>query len=387
MSGAPLNIVINNKIYNLNKFADVHPGGRKIIEDFKDTDATDYFYLIHSNVARKQLENLPFTELPEKEKVPMSDYLKLNNQLEKDGWFKPDYKIEIIQNLQTLVWGVLATLLCYDYPFIAAVCLALGIIHGGWIGHSNDHQRDTWLRDVNQFWSIVLIGISPSWWGAKHTLHHLSTNEIAYDSDIQLFPFIYLWKPLKSQDAWNRKFQHIYFTILYSILQLKWQFDGTYTSFYAKPHKGEMLAYAAHWAWYLILLPWKVWFFGTIMGGTIIAWIVTSSHQAEIKLDSKKDLVENFRNKWQIHDMAAHQCKTTVNLDSESWIINLLCGGLQYQIDHHMFPRMPIYRLPLVRPIIKEFCRSHNLPYYEMGWMDIFKRNYDHIEAMAGVKV
>jgi len=151
----------------------------------------------------------------------------------------------------------------------------------------------------------------------------------------------------------------------------------------------EFACFVVHWVWYLFVLPWKVWFFGTIFGGTIISWIVTSSHQAETKLTTKKtDTKGNtFSNKYQIHDMVEHQCNTTINLDSQSWLVNFLCGGLQYQIEHHLFPRMPIHRLPLVRPIVKEYCKTHNIPYMEDGAYGVFKRNYEHIEQMAMVKV
>jgi delta8-fatty-acid desaturase len=375
-------------MYDLTKFGKVHPGGRQILENFNDTDATDYFYVIHSDKARDMLANLPFTELPEKEKLPQSDYLKMTFQLEKEGWFKPNYGLEVLYHAEIVALMILATVLSNEYPFLAAISLGVGLALGGWIGHACDHSRNTVMKEVSRPFSILTIGISPTWWGAKHTLHHLSTNELDHDSDIQLFPYLYLWKPAKETDIWNRRFQHIYFTVLYSTLQLNWEIVGTIYTFQNRLW-GEFLCFVAHWIWYLCVLPWKVWFFGTIFGGTIIGWIVTSSHQAETKLLTKKTDTKgnSFKNKYQIHDMIEHQCNTTINIDSQSWLFNFLSGGLQYQIEHHLFPRMPIHRLPLIRPMIKDYCKKHNIPYIEDSPWNVFKRNYDHIETMAMVKV
>lgn len=333
------------------------------------------------------LSNLPYTELPEKDKLPQSDFLKMTFQLEKEGWFKPNYALEVLYHAEIAVLMILATVLSNEYPFLAAISLGIGLCLGGWIGHSSDHQRNTIVKELNKPFAVVTIGISPEWWGAKHTLHHLSTNEIDHDSDIQLFPYLFLWKPSIKDDAWNRRFQHIYFTILYSTLQLNWQIVGfTYTF----SHKlwPEFFCHCVHWAWFLFVLPWKVWFFGTIFGGTLVAWIVTSSHQAETKLMTKKSDINGvaFKNKYQIHDMFEHQCGTTINIDSQSWLVNFLCGGLQYQIEHHLFPRMPIHRLPLVRPLVKEYCRKHNIPYMEDSPWNVFKKNYEHLEHMAMIK-
>jgi hypothetical protein len=48
---------------------------------------------------------------------------------------------------------------------------------------------------------------------------------------------------------------------------------------------------------------------------------------------------------------------------------------------------MPIHRLPLVRPLVKEYCRKNNLPYMEDSPLNVMKKNYEHLEHMAMVKV
>jgi len=235
---------------------------------------------------------------------------------------------------------------------------------------------------------LFFAGLSTHWWSTKHNLHHLSTNEMDHDGDINLAPFIYLWTPNKEQDSWNRGIQHVYFSALYSILQIKWQLDSVMWAISHKRHK-ELALLIVHWVWYACL-PWKVWVLGTLITGTISAWVVTASHQAEQKLDGKRDLTgeeEVTKSKYQIHDYFAHQVITTRNIDLKSWFLNYICGGMQYQIEHHIFPRIPLYKLSTVKPLVKQLCEQRGIEYREENLWDISKRNYKNIEEIAKVKV
>jgi len=245
------------------------------------------------------------------------------------------------------------------------------------------------MRDVNLVYATVIAGLSPNWWATKHNRHHLSTNEIDHDGDIQLFPFIYLWVPKKYQDRWNRSIQHIYFTALYTILQIKWQTDSIFWAIDKRNYK-EMVGLAIHWTWYIFFLPWQVWVLGVLIAGTISAFVVTASHQAEHKYEGKKEFIEGEakpKSKYQIHDFFTHQVVTTRNIDLQNWFLNYICGGMQYQIEHHIFPRIPLYKLPLVKQEVLDYCKEHNLEYRDEGFWDIMKRNYDHIDQIAKVKV
>jgi len=383
-----LQIVIDNKLFDVTKFSKIHPGGREILENYKDCDATDYFYSIHSIHSRKLLKNMPYTEVAKEDEIPHSDYLKLLFKLETSNLFKADYFFEAVQMLHTIAFFFLATYYSTTYPLFAACCLGFGTLIGGWVGHQADHQRDNLMRPINDYYSTLCCGLSPHWWSTKHNRHHLSTNEMDHDGDINLAPFIYLWSPSsKQQDSWNRSIQHVYFSALYSILQIKWQFDSLVWCATNKRHK-ELVLLVIHWAWYACL-PWKVWVVGTLITGTISAWVVTASHQAEVKLDGKRDFTkeEEVKSKYQIHDYLRHQVVTTRNIDLHSWFLNYICGGMQYQIEHHIFPRIPLYKLSTVKPLVKQICAEQGIEYREESLWDISKRNYKNIEEVARVKV
>lgn len=380
------NIIIDNRLYDVTKFTKFHPGGAQIIEEFDNCDTTDYFYAIHSNNARKMLKNMRSTEVDEQDKIPASDYIQVSEALEKEGLFKADYVVEAVQILHTVAFCFLATYYSHTYPLLAVFCLGIGTLLGGWIGHQCDHQRNNVMRDVNLVYATVIDGFSPNWWATKHNRHHLSTNEMEHDGDIQLYPFLYLWAPKPDQDSWNRPLQHIYFSALYSILHLKWQLDSLQWSISNRLYK-ELVGLAVHWCWYF-MMPWQVWLLGVLLSGSIAAWVVTASHQAEEKLENKHQFSsESKQSKYQIHDYVAHQVVTTRNIDIKSWLLNYMCGGMQYQIEHHIFPRIPLYKLGEVKPIVMKYCMDRGLEYREESLWEITKRNFNTIETYAKVKV
>lgn len=386
-SDKKIEFVIENRLYDVTKFAKSHPGGSLILENFHNCDVTDYFYALHSEQARKMVKNMPSTEVPDKDKLPHSTYLDLTYKLEKTDVFKANYYIEGLQIFHTLGFLFLAYWWGESSPLLAAVCLGFGTLLGGWIGHQADHQRNNIMRAINLFYVPICDGLSPSWWSEKHNRHHLSTNEVDYDGDIQLFPFIYLWVPKKHEDSWNRAIQHIYFSALYSILQIKWQYDSLIYAVNKRIYK-ELFGLAIHWIWYIFFLPWKVWVLGVLIAGTISAWVVTASHNAETKLEGKRGMIgETPKSKYQIHDYFAHQIITTRNTLIFSWFLNYISGGMQYQIEHHIFPRIPLYKLPQVKPLVEKLCKEKGLEYMEESFWEITQRNVLNIIEHAKVKV
>ena len=380
-------LLIQNRLYDLTKFCKVHPGGAEIIEDFNGCDATDYFYALHSDDARKMLKNMPSTEVPDEDKVPQSEYLTTTFELEKAGKFKANPYMECFLFFHTVPLFFGAFYFANSYPTIAACCLGIATLAISWSAHMWEHQRNNILNKVSSWLTPLFAGISPNWWSTKHNRHHVSTNEVEYDGDIQLFPFLWLWKPKKEQDSWNRGLQHIYFSALYSIIDIKWQIDSLMWAFTHR-RKHEFALLVLHWA-IKLTLPWRVWVLAVLITGTIIGWVVTASHQAEDKIFDKREFVPKGpkTSKYQINDYMRHQLMTTRNIRISSLIVHYLCGGMQFQTEHHVFPRMPLYRLPWIQPMVKEYAKKHDIEFKEDDLFDITKRNYQNLETFAKVKV
>ena len=376
MTFKKINVIIENKIYDLTSWVHKHPGGVKIIEEFNNKDCTDYFYAIHSNKARTMLKQFKTQEIEESEKIPPSKHMLLMKSLETQGFFDPNYCKEACQILHTVSLCILASFLNFTNPFLASICLGFGFLTALWSAHSMEHSRNSPMKQIGHIFSYLILGYSSTWWNNKHTRHHLSTNEVDYDCDIQLMPIIYLWAPTKKTDSWMRPFQKIYFSVLYTALHIKWKFDSVWITIAERKYY-EISLFIIHYIWLFSIFSWRTHLFSLVICGTLLSWIVSSSHQSEEKLFDKVWTEKNQKifKKYQIHDYAEHQLKTTRNINIQNDFIDYVCGGMQYQIEHHLFPRVPLYNLPKIKPIVQEFCKDHGYEYKEESIFKILSRN------------
>jgi len=207
----------------------------------------------------------------------------------------------------------------------------------------------------------------------KHNMHHALTNEIGYDEDIALEPFIYLWRPDPQNDSKLRKLQHWLWPIPFSILFLYWRVDSVrYAAKFNK--KMEGLRLAMHYAIFGSILPLPIFFLAVWLSGFLTATIVTVTHQSE-------DLYmgETSRSK----DWVEAQFSTTRDASLTNWFSDVLWGGMQWQLEHHLFPTMPRYRYKKLAPRMKQFAEENGLTYRVSGEVEIIKANVLTLSQMA----
>ena len=166
----------------------------------------------------------------------------------------------------------------------------------------------------------------------KHNMHHALTNEIGYDEDVALEPFIYLWQPDPKKDSWLRKIQHIYWPLPFSVLFLYWRFDSIK---YVLKHKkwSEAARLAVHWATYCAFLPVKTVLLGVWLSGLMTATIVTVTHQSEEIFI--KDTLRKY-------DFCEAQFRSTRDAMCSNWFSDILWGGMQWQLEHRLFPTLTL---------------------------------------------
>mmetsp|Transcript_12096 Transcript_12096/g.10367 ORF Transcript_12096/g.10367 Transcript_12096/m.10367 type:complete len:198 (+) Transcript_12096:242-835(+) len=76
------------------------------------------------------------------------------------------------------------------------------------------------------------------------------------------------------------------------------------------------------------------------------------------------------------------QCHTSRNVDT--WA-HWFWGGLDYQIEHHLFPRLPRHSLSLVQPMVQELCRKHGVPYRSEGEIKTLAMIFDDLRSLASI--
>jgi fatty acid desaturase len=126
------------------------------------------------------------------------------------------------------------------------------------------------------------------------------------------------------------------------------------------------------YCWYLSL-PFGVFLGSLLIGGFLVAIVVTCNHQTEDILPTNSQ-----------YCFFTDQFQTTRGVRCDDPITEYLFGGMQYQLEHHLFPTMPRYYFPKLRPVIKEFALKHGLPHKVSGVFEIMKLNYDVLRKHSG---
>jgi fatty acid desaturase len=254
-------------------------------------------------------------------------------------------------------------------PWLATVLLALGSTSAGWVAHDFVHGRGRFCATMRGF-GALFNGHSATWWSNKHNLHHACTNQVGVDEDIMADPFFFLWAPDPARDSRWRRLQHLYALPVYSVLFALWRLNSVRTVFTSRL-VGEGAWLAVHYTWLLACLPWQVALGHVFLAGLMTATIVTVSHQTE-------DLYHEQQHDWVRAQIGATRDAATSNPFSE-W----LWGGMQYQLEHHLFPTMPRYRYAQLVPRVQQLCAEHQIEYRVDGEAAVVARNFGRLREVA----
>jgi fatty acid desaturase len=369
-------ISIDGQSYDVTSWRSVHPGGAESLDNFHQKDATEAFYALHSKEAIAKLKKLHSTTTDYKAwGIKPTDaalaFREFRKKLEQEGWFDRNWVIDGIYMLAVVFMVIIATLLAKTYPLIASLFLGLAIEQAGWLGHDYGHGRGKTCVLFNIIFGQIILGFSSKWWSHKHNTHHVFPNRLDVDVDIHNEPIIHLWFPKEETDRWYRKYQHIYYPFAYSLLHVSWRIQSI-EFVIGSGNWNERLAMSLGYLWLISMGP-IVSILGVLIGGFLVAIVVTCNHQTEdiIPTDSAYCYVtDNFT--------------STRGVRCDNAVTEYLFGGMQYQLEHHLFPTMPRYYYPELRPILKEFSSNNKLPFKVSGVQEIIMMNYEIIKKYSG---
>lgn len=381
-----LDVRIHGEWYDLSGWRKAHPAGSHWIDWYDGRDATEVMDGFHSEKARSMWQKLPkskpdTTAQLEKDVAPDSStqiaFRELREKLAAEGWWERDmvHEAKLIGIWASLVAGAAAT--AHSLPAISIILTGLAMTNAGWLGHDYIHGVDKFSDKMRMF-AAVAAGLGPTWWSDKHNKHHALTNEMGVDEDIATDPFLYPWAPDPKHDSPLRKIQHWIFFIPFSFLFALWRVDTVKVVIDAieekRPEaKNELYALMLHYGLLLTLLPFNVWVPAVFFSGLMSALIVTPTHQSE-------EMFEEFQ-----PDFVTAQFKSTRNAVMTNPFSEWLWGGMQYQLEHHLFPSMPRSKYPALREILIKFAEDNQIPggYRESGEFEILKMNWDLYKKVA----
>jgi len=307
--------------------------------------------------------------------------------LECEGYFEPSLVYNIYKFTTTLALVILGSWLAIKgWWVLGAIITGVGFQQLGWLGHDISHHNFTKNRKLNNFLSYVvgnlLGGFSTNWWKNRHNTHHALTNVLASDPDIDNLP-LFVWQEadlVRVPTSWLASiivsYQEFYFVTWTSLLKLIWFIQSIFfvttpevhNKSFTKSLKWEQLTLALNALWMLTVCwftpSWGsffgFYFLSQAVGGAGIALIVFMNHYA-LEMEAHHGRVDaNF---------VDLQLEGTRNIRPNPFV-NWFSGGLNLQIEHHLFPTMPRNRLLDVRPLVKQFCLDNGLTYDELSYWD-----------------
>lgn len=273
-----------------------------------------------------------------------------------------------------------------NYWLAAFECIFLGgltafigfnVMHDG--AHGSFSNRK-WINTVAGT-SINFLGANVYLWKTKHNIvHHTFTNIDGIDDDIDARPILRLAKTQKKYSI--HRIQHWYFLLAYSLLYFFWVFFTDYKKYFsgkvgvvpiqkhAFKHHFSFWFYKVFHVFAFIVLPiymvgfWP-WFVGFLIYGLFTGIVLSMVFQlAHTVMESKFPQPVMPENKIE-DEWAIHQLQTTANFATKNKVISWLVGGLNFQIEHHLFPLISHVHYPAISKIIKQTCAEYNVPYLE----------------------
>ncbi|MDR0792202.1 MAG: acyl-CoA desaturase [Chitinophagaceae bacterium] len=274
-------------------------------------------------------------------------------------------------------WGIL------ECAVLGGLIAAIGfnVMHDG--SHGSFSKRK-WKNKLAAY-SLNMLGANHFMWDMKHNMiHHSFTNVDGVDDDIEI-GFLMRMAPTQKRYKMHR-FQHLYFWVLYMMLYVFWIFFSDYHKYFTQRigdiplKKMSVKDHLAFWfiklyhGFVFIVLPimlvgWLYWLVGfltfSLVAGFILSIVFQLAHTVEHTAFPVASTVEHKLP----DEFAKHQLKTTANFATKNKTISWLIGGLNFQVEHHLFPKISHVHYPAISEIVKTVCKEHQLQYIEYPTM------------------
>lgn len=280
-----------------------------------------------------------------------------------------------------LIVHVSSIFVLYALSGLGMAGIGMGIMHDA------IHGSYSKKKAVNRYLSLTmnLIGANADVWRIQHNvLHHTYTNVQEADDDINM-PFFLRFSP-HAKKYWIHRFQYFYVWFFYSISTIAWVTAKDFVKLYRYRgmgflgKKGEfrntlirLIAWKSFYYLYALILPVIVlpitpWIVVSgfvamhLITGLLISSVFQVAHivpGTEYPLTDGNGTIDN--------DWAAHQLATTSNFSPDSRFFSWLIGGLNYQVEHHLFPNICHIHYRKISPIVKRTAKEFGMPYHTNG--------------------
>jgi delta8-fatty-acid desaturase len=322
------------------------------------------------------------------------DFLKEWEWVRSNGYCDPDTQSYIKDATRIVLLFMTCLVLVTWFPTnvmaVTVAALSLGIMwqQASFVAHDLGHAAVTQGRmfdwNIGIMMASLLGGLSISWWKRSHNQHHIITNHPEHDPDIQHLPFLAIsddffngiYSTFHSKvlpfDAASRFFvsmqDKLYYVVMsfgrFNLYVQSWLY-ATMIAPSGRQKVLEVTFMTLFWVWYgglVSLLPsWglRLWFI-------YISHMITGILHVQITLSHFGMPTDDYGHQ---EAFAARQMRTTMDVECPRWM-DWFHGGLQFQVVHHLFPRVHRYKLRELRGRVLQFCKRWNLDYHIYGFVE-----------------
>ncbi|CAM3307735.1 acyl-CoA desaturase [Kibdelosporangium persicum] len=322
-----------------------------------------------------------------------SDFAELARQINEAGLLRRRpgyYALRISANVVALGAGVAAFVMLGDswWQLVTAAYVAIVLTQFAFIGHDAGHRQILGSRRGNDLIGHIhgaLTGISYGWWVSKHNRHHANPNHEDADPDIDIPALAFSAEQAGSKRGvlrWIVKYQAFLFLPLL-MTQAVMLRAGSINAMVRRELKSvafEVALLTVHFAAYFTAL------FLVLSPGKAVLFIVV--HQAVMGVYLGCSFAPNHKGMpiiaaGQKVDFLRKQVLTSRNISGGRWV-DFLLGGLNHQIEHHLFPSMPRTNLRRAQPLVRAYCARHGIPYTQCSMRASYAWVLRHLHEVGG---
>jgi len=382
-------VIIDERVYDVTRFVDSHPGGVGPIVNLAGKDCTDVFANYHAaRIYRTMLPTYLIGECVDVEVWPhVADFRRIRQELLRRGLFETDMRFYAKMAVWHALLFLTALYLSLGCESCAAHMLGAAVMGIFWqqlagIGHDLGHSGVTHSFYVDHFIGSTLsafMGLSVGWWKSDHNTHHVVCNAIEHDPNIQHMPMLAITSKIFERarfwDSYHHKwvgmddaahllisYQHLFFYPLMALGRWNLYVQGLIylINQHDKTHfrKTELAGTAIYFLW-VFGLAYSLPTWAQSVGWVMVSHAVAGILHVQIVLSH-----------WSMHSYAGRAytgpddewyittMRTTMNVATPKWL-DFVHIGLQFQVEHHLFPRLPRHNLRIAREMVKEVVAKH----------------------------
>ncbi len=269
---------------------------------------------------------------------------------------------------QVILWAVLGMIFA---------AIGFNLMHDS--AHGSFSSR-SWVNQLMGY-SLNIIGGNVFLWKLKHNqIHHVYTNIQGVDEDIDVEPFLRVNEQQKKY--WFHRYQYIYWAVIYGTTYFLWVYVKDFSKYFTRrigetpirkvPRKEHFIFWASklfYVAAFILVPILVVGWLKTLVGYTVMlfvtGWIIAVVFQLAHVVEGRNFHLPETEGRSLKEEWAVHQVNTTANFATKNKIVCWLTGGLNFQVEHHLFPRISHIHYPYINKIVRETCKEYGLAYQE----------------------